>query len=202
MANYLINMKQNSIFLIFFLLMSSFCLAEPGPEIIQLANQPGISLMERGMDMTRKYIGELAGFKAAQEANVLLKGYEYEWAKGFVNPNVNYDAHDNLITMTFDLKSDQREKLKGLCTNMMSYIKGFIGYENPDSLSIGSYFLPNVVYSGRKHTDDELRRAKYIDSISLIIITVQYQDNLHDFVQCRAPVTSKEITIRELHEQQ
>lgn len=171
------------------------CKAEPGKEIIELMEKP-ISLFEWGFIKLEKNVGSVVRLESIQ--NEGIKGPAFEWT----NVSVIYEETTDKLNLNFTLTTNDRDNRRNLCRNTMTYIKenltvGFDLKDPSDVTFVGSAFLPYTIKRKDKYSEADIRRSRYIDSITHINIVVEINNDPHDFTQCSSRLTEIDMSLRD-----
>ena len=180
----------------FCLITANICKAEPGKAVIELLEEPGTSLFERGLISLKKSVNNVVRLEPMQHQRI--KGPMFEW----MQPSVIYDEATDKLQLNFRLKTKDRGKRKDLCRNALIYIKemltaGWDADDTSDVTFVGSAFLPYTITSKPKYSKADIRRSRYMDSIAYINVVVQAENNPHEFTQCSSRLTLDDMSIRE-----
>ena len=127
-----------------------------------------------------------------------VKGPKFDRAK----VSIIYNGDTDELNLNFDLMTKDRDYRQNLCSSAMNYIKealkAIMDPVDPFSISfVGSAFMPYTIKRKDKYNEDEIRRGRYMDSITYIDIVVRTDDNPHEFTQCQSELTEDDMTTRE-----
>ena len=110
------------------------------------------------------------------------------------------------MILNFYIESNEREKFKEICTGAIAYLRGLLlSEEQRTDTALGMFFMPyRLTYLTRgleeypNYTDDELNRARDIDSIARLAISVNEKHDPHSFVSCGFRINDDEVSFDEM----